>query len=359
MAELRKKLQNNRIKFGIYAFYHPFYGTPSGPTGAWRGWNSPTELGVGAGYPEAKLPKECAEAIRPYLTRNPETEIGPGRPDTYSAYVPQIGLYDSRDPKVLKRQILSAVEASLDGFVWDWLGENHPERSHPDICLKAALATLQNLDVPFRIVLFYDGFMWNNLSPQRIADELTYLRKTYAGHPHIAHLEGRLVVFIYATFVKHTPAQWKEVRLLLAERGANDVALIAGEPSASAQLDLFEGVQTYSAGLVEREGMRRRYQHLAHLAREQDLFLALPAVPGFNGTRWHLPGRAIARRHGQFLRETWQEAMACNPDWLLICSWNEWGEGTQIEPDTENLDYYLSLTRELAQEARASRKRSQ
>ena len=39
--------------------------------------------------------------------------------------------------------------------------------------------------------------------------------------------------------------------------------------------------------------------------------------------------------------------MASNPDWLLITSFNEWVEGTYIEPGILYGDHYLQMTREL------------
>jgi len=41
-----------------------------------------------------------------------------------------------------------------------------------------------------------------------------------------------------------------------------------------------------------------------------------------------------------------EEAIKAKPDWVLITSWNEWHEGSEIEPSLEYGDKYLSLTQE-------------
>jgi hypothetical protein len=51
---------------------------------------------------------------------------------------------------------------------------------------------------------------------------------------------------------------------------------------------------------------------------------------------------------GQTYRTLWEEAVKANPDWIVITSWNEWPEGTEIEPSVEFGDKYLRITEEYA-----------
>jgi len=43
--------------------------------------------------------------------------------------------------------------------------------------------------------------------------------------------------------------------------------------------------------------------------------------------------------------ENWKAALASNPEWVTITSYNEWFEGTQIEPAASYGNRYLDLTR--------------
>lgn len=47
---------------------------------------------------------------------------------------------------------------------------------------------------------------------------------------------------------------------------------------------------------------------------------------------------------------TWETALQHNPDYILITSWNEFFEGTAIEPTEEYGDYYIKKTAEWAEE---------
>ena len=75
-------------------------------------------------------------------------------------------------------------------------------------------------------------------------------------------------------------------------------------------------------------------------------------MPGYDDTPLRGTERVtINRRRGQFYRDYWTVASDfVGPDqpFLLVTSFNEWHEGTELEPSSEYGDMYLTLTRELA-----------
>ena len=52
----------------------------------------------------------------------------------------------------------------------------------------------------------------------------------------------------------------------------------------------------------------------------------------------------------------WRAAIAAVPDWVLLTSWNEWHEGSEIEPSVEYgsriLDETAAFSREFLARAR-------
>ena len=83
---------------------------------------------------------------------------------------------------------------------------------------------------------------------------------------------------------------------------------------------------------VNRAKHRRRVLSDEAAARR---LLFVPSVsPGYNDTRirpWNV-ATTRGRRGGRTYAANWRAALAVNPAAIGITSWNEWGEGTQIEP---------------------------
>jgi len=53
----------------------------------------------------------------------------------------------------------------------------------------------------------------------------------------------------------------------------------------------------------------------------------------------------VPRGGGEYYERTWRAALGSRPDIVLICTWNEWHEGTEIEPSREYGFSYVRMTR--------------
>lgn len=340
----------------VLAYYHPFYGTPDGPTGRWLTWNEPLWLSKGYGLPTFIPPDEA----RKHLQHDPATFVGPGRRSNYSAFYPTMGLYDCLDYSTLRQHALWAVEASLNGFLWDYMlvGEDNSDKDKPlqetiyDRSLRLMLKVLDSLDVPLSLCPWYDSYCWYGFPVEKIAKQLTYLVNTYHGHPRMIHFDNRLVVFLYATFARHSIADWRRVRNLLNQNGVNDrIFIVAGEVAinnpALHEPGLFDGFSLYNYDTYDwtPEGVKRSCATLRQLVKQNGVkFWSATVGPGFDGRIWHHPGRVVTRGIGKLYEAMWEQAIKEQSRFITVCSFNEWGEGTQIEPCLEYDELYLKLT---------------
>ena len=104
-----------------------------------------------------------------------------------------------------------------------------------------------------------------------------------------------------------------------------------------AAVERFDGYATYSEFAGGGEGGGR-------VLVSDDSLLVLTVYPGYDDRKIRDPGLYTPREDGEYYRRSWEAALASDPDVVLITSWNEWPEATNIEPSVEFGYRYLELT---------------
>lgn len=147
------------------------------------------------------------------------------------------------------------------------------------------------------------------------------------------------------------------------------IALLVQETDKRVILDAgFDGFFTYFASVGFSYGSTTaKWSLLAKFAKQQNLLFIPSFGPGYDDTRvrpWNSKN-SKDRKDGRYYREMFQAALRTNHGGILsLTSFNEWHEGTQIEPAVPKsgngityLDYsphaphyYLQLTSELSQQ---------
>ncbi len=102
-----------------------------------------------------------------------------------------------------------------------------------------------------------------------------------------------------------------------------------------AAADRFDGFATYSEFTGGGGG---------RVLVSDDSLLVLSVRPGYDDRKIRDPGLYTPREDGEYYRRSWETALASDPDVVLITSWNEWPEATNIEPSVEFGYEYLDLT---------------
>jgi hypothetical protein len=316
----------------VLAFHYPWYGTPDGPTGRWRHWR----------HVRLAMPEERVVGFR-----DPRRRAATGRLDAGTTHEPAGGLYDSQDPALVRAQLDAARAAGLDGFVVSWWGRESEEARAFGRVLAAAGPT------GLHVAPYYEaGELWRR-GGAGIAADLEDLLDRHAGAPAFLRLGQTPVVFVYAAH-RVRPPVWDYVRRRLAA-GGRPVLLIgdAARPEWLAHLD---GLHVYSPvpALARGRDLAALYRELAARAREAGVPFLAAVAPGFDDRVIRAPGTVIDRAGGATYDATWRAALAAEPAGILVASWNEWHEGSEIEASREHGTRYLEATRAWADRFRAA-----
>jgi len=313
----------------VMAFYHDWYGNTTGPTGEWVHWNHPIW--------DTRTGEEIGR-------HNPETFISPNLRDIGAANYPTLGPYDNRDPEVIKWHIKLALEAGIDVFIIDWWGDTTGEEL-TDVNMETMMDVNEEEDLGMKFLILFDG-LW--IGPRRPTDEtikrLEYVIEKYGSRPSYLKIQGFPVVFIYSASV-YSPATWKNIINKIIGDGYN--AFLFGDAFSEEYAKVFDGLQNYSPSvwIDQNQNLTNIYLEYGYLARAHKEPLGLAVLPGYDDTKVRRPGMVIPRENGAIYNATWKAVFASGCQWALICSWNEWHEGTEIEPSVEYGDFYLNLTK--------------
>jgi len=85
------------------------------------------------------------------------------------------------------------------------------------------------------------------------------------------------------------------------------------------------------------------YNQASDAAHSRNKTFVATVMPGYNDT--NKPESVVDRQNGTYYTLFWSIAKACFPDGYAITSFNEWHEGTEIEPSLEYWYQYTNLTR--------------
>jgi hypothetical protein len=253
--------------------------------------------------------------------------------------------YNSDDPAAMARHIEQAQNSGIDAFVLNWWGKGNRTEKNLKTMLDIAAKRSFRLAVDFDI---NSPFMGGAAS---YTENLRHLHASHASHPAYLRYEGRPVVFFYN--VSRLPVStWQGIRDQVdPEHGAIWIA----EGVDIKYLSVFDGHHLYSITWPNRippsqtlSTWGKRVRQYNRKQGTNKLWVAT-VMPGYDDRKTR-PGSGFvrAREGGNYYRACWQAAIASQPHWVVINSFNEWMEGSHIEPSQAHGTLYLELTHEWA-----------
>jgi len=293
--------RKNKVPREVFAFYYPWYGLPDGLAQSWANWS-----------------KDGLNNV--------------------ATHMPLGGFYDSARPELMEKHIQEARRAGIDGFICSWQGQ----RSYEDLTFRLLLdvAGRQN----YKLSIYYETAD----NRDQVVRDLVYLFAQYGPHPAFQKIDGSPVVFISELqTIQLAPEDWQYIYKQLQLQNVR-LSLIGGRFDLGYVYDQFQGVHSYNEAFTELKEVRVRYKVASYKARLKRMLFAATVMPGFDNSAVAEDPEVHPREGGKYYRDIWQTAIASEPDWILISTFNRWDEGTEIEPSHEFGPQYLDLTAQFA-----------
>lgn len=272
----------------MHLFYYPWYGTPE-TNGSWRHWEQ-------GGH-------------------TPPDDIGA---DLY----PKLGPYDSGDAAGAVEQHMKWIEQSGAGvIVYSWWGQGGYEDELAPVVLDAAAR--HGIKVAWHIEPYGDR------TAASVVDDITYLNDKYGDSPayyrDAAH-GNRPAFYIFESL---------KIQDWSALDAVSDSAIVLAQTTDTTKVAHFGGIYTYD-GIAGATAPG--WKQAGEYAEANNMVWAPSVAPGYIDDR-AVPGNTtptLGRQDGASYDLEWSNALdpaiGGSPSWVSVTSFNEWHEGSSIEP---------------------------
>lgn len=270
-------------------------------------------------------------------TRNPNIVDANGKRQIAAHYYPQIGPYASGDTAVIDYQLLLMKLSGVDAVLIDWTGK----QSINDFPLLARntekiVTRLARAGMNFAIV--YEDWPLSNAADKvgQAKKDMQYLQSTFFGLSNYEKINGQPLLLVFGPQQLQTPANWTDVFSVLSP--APNFMTLWYESSEAGANAKGEYAWIYSDFLTGLSNFYKNSYSGSKLAAVYPGFDTYYAEGGWAGPTWKIPANGTTT-----FSSTLDLALNANTIGVQVTTWNDYGEGTMIEP-TQEFGYSLIAT---------------
>lgn len=273
---------------------------------------------------------------------NPDERDENGLPDIQSHFHPLIGPYDSSDPDVIEYHLLLMKIAGIDGVIVDWYGiANVADYPTSHVATKAMFEQTARLGMQFSICYEDRTIDWmlkqNHLTENGIQSHLNETMQWMHNHwftqPNYVQVDGRPLLLNFGPIHVKDGQVWDAALSSIPTRPRfhalhhlwKDIAADGG--FSWVHKDAWKDDANFD---TVRERLTRTYNWTTQDPNQ----MIVSALPGFKDIYENSFGY-LPHRDGETLRETLTVAMEGPWPIVQLVTWNDYGEGTIIEPTHE------------------------
>ncbi|HWD20966.1 MAG TPA: glycoside hydrolase family 71/99-like protein, partial [Verrucomicrobiae bacterium] len=284
---------------------------------------------------------------------NPDIVDGNGQREIASWYYPEIGPYDSDDDAVLEYQVTLMKLAGIDGVIVDWYGmDNYADYAVNNQRTLALFNWTRKAGLQF--ALCYEDqtiraevaakFIATNQAVAHAQQTMLYAQSNFFNDPSYARLGGQPVLLNFGPQYFTTSANWSSIFSVLS--GSNATPAFFTEDN---RLGLWKGAFEWPPMWMAatNAGVLNATQLDEYLTAFEQKARAVPPWPAYISSafpRFHdIYAQAgvsasygiLDDASGATFQNTLRRAFTNTSSLVQLVTWNDYGEGTIIEPTAQ------------------------
>jgi hypothetical protein len=236
----------------------------------------------------------------------------------YTKFTPSLGYYDSTEPALVRQQLDLAERAHLDAFISSWWGPGEVT----DTGTQEILGVTEESGSTIRWSIYYEAEGYSDPTPGKIASDLSYMSQQLFSSPSYLRVDDKPVVFVYG-------------------QGGDGCSMVNRwlQAESAAGIDLYLNMKVFEgyAGCPSQPESWHQYSPTSGFEYQPPYSVTIS--PGFS--KFGQP-TVLPRNLAAFATSVEWMSLA-SVDWKLVSTWNEWLEGTAIEPAAEYGESYIVI----------------
>jgi hypothetical protein len=277
-----------------------------------------------------------------------------------SHYTPLTGPYDSSDKAILEYQALLMKLSGIDGVIVDWYGiEDFWDYGTINASTQKLFQTVKKAGLKF-VICYEDQTIMHMVDNDHIKKEdalthgqkvMRYMQDTWFSDDAYLKVNNQPVLFIFGPQYFKSASDWETLFSVL-ETPPLFITLDNPVIPVAAAGYPWPPMWASQSGVLSHDILLDYLTDFYDKANNWD-YVVGGAFPEFNDIYKEAGVSSgygyLDALNGKTFRFTLQEALDHNPDMIQLITWNDYGEGTIIEPTAEFEYRYLEIVQEARQ----------
>lgn len=272
---------------------------------------------------------------------DPYQVLANGQKNIASHYYPLTGPYDTRDVNVLEYQAALMKVAGIDGVIFDWYGiENALDYKEIQESTLEVIKVLKKAGLKYAIC-YEDQSIGKMIEAGKFSKDqaldygkkvFAYMEKEWFHDEAYLKFEGRPLLYTFGPQYFFYKEQWDAMFAQCSARPYFITLEGHSEAFADGSYNWFN--------MNGRKTLPQVVSQLNNFYQQQNAkpFLTATLYSGFHDIYAEAGGKSygyLDRYEGGTFNLTLKAAIQANPDVIQVATWNDYGEGTVIEPTVQ------------------------